>query len=61
MATPYVDKSVCISCELCANMVPEVFRMGDDGFAECFDPQGAPEEKIQEAMDSCPVNCIHWQ
>jgi len=61
MATAYVDKNVCISCELCVNMVPEVFRMGDDGFAEVHDQQGAPEDKIQDAMDSCPVNCIHWE
>lgn len=61
MATPYVDKGVCISCELCVNMIPGVFRMGDDGFAEAYNPVGAPEEKIQEAVDSCPVNCIHWK
>jgi len=58
---PYVDQDVCISCELCVNMVPEVFRMAESGFAEVHDPLGASEDKIQEAIDSCPVNCIHWQ
>jgi ferredoxin len=58
---PYVDQDVCISCELCVNMVPEVFRMEDSGFAEVYDPMGAAEDKIQEAIDSCPVNCIHWE
>jgi ferredoxin len=59
--TPYVDQDVCISCNLCADTTPEVFRMNDDGLAEVFDPAGASEERIQEAMDVCPVTCIHWQ
>jgi len=29
--------------------------------AEIHNPEGATEEKIQEAMDSCPVECIHWE
>ncbi|HEY6838211.1 MAG TPA: ferredoxin [Geobacteraceae bacterium] len=58
---PYVDQAVCISCELCVNTVPEVFRMSSDGVAEVYDPAGAPEERIQEAVDNCPVACIHWE
>ncbi len=59
--TPIVDQDVCISCNLCADTVPEVFRMNDDGLAEVYDPTGAPEDKIQEAIDACPVTCISWQ
>lgn len=59
--TPYVDQDVCISCNLCVDTVPEVFRMNDDSVAEVYDPTGAPEDKIQEAIDICPVACIHWQ
>jgi ferredoxin len=41
---------------------PEVFRLNEAlGHSEVNDPQGAPAEKIQEAMDQCPVQCIHWQ
>ncbi len=58
---PYVDQDVCISCRLCVETVPEVFRMNEDDLAEVFDPLGAPEEKIQEAIDGCPVNCISWE
>ena len=58
---PYVDQAICISCEVCVNMVPAVFRMGEDGLAEAFDPTGASEKEIQDAIDNCPVNCIHWQ
>ncbi len=58
---PYVDQDVCISCRLCADSLPEVFSMNDDDLAEVHDPSGAPEDKIQEIMEMCPVACIHWQ
>ena len=57
---PYVDQDSCIGCGLCASIVPAVFRMNADNLSEVHDPAGAPEEKIQEAIDSCPVACIHW-
>lgn len=59
---PWVDQDVCISCGLCTDNVPEVFRFADNGKAECYDPTGASEEEIQNnAIDVCPVACIHWQ
>ncbi|RNC66350.1 MAG: ferredoxin [Desulfuromonadales bacterium] len=58
--TLYVDKDVCISCGLCVETAPEVFRFDDNNLAEVFDPAGASEETIQEAIDACPVSCIHW-
>lgn len=58
---PYVDQDACISCGLCTDTVPEVFRMNDDNLAEVYEPAGAPVEKIQEAVDGCPVSCIYWQ
>ena len=61
MAIPYVDQVVCIGCEICVSTVPEVFRMTENSVAEVFDPEGAPTERIQEAMDACPVACIHWE
>jgi ferredoxin len=40
---------------------PEVFRLNENlGHSEVINPHGAPEEKIQEALDQCPVQCIHW-
>jgi ferredoxin len=56
-----VNEDECISCGLCVANLPAVFRFDDDGKAECFDPEGAPEEDIQaNAIDICPVSCIHW-
>lgn len=58
---PYVDKEACISCGVCVDTVPTVFRFDADMKAEVFDPSGDAEETIQEAMDLCPASCIHWR
>jgi len=58
----WVDQDECIACGLCAQNVPNVFRINDDGKAECYDPNGSSEEDIQQnAIDVCPVACIHWK
>src|SRR3970282_2206970 len=58
---PYVVKDECTECGVCVDTVPTVFRMDDNNKAEVFDPNGAREAEIQEAMDLCPVACIHRQ
>jgi len=58
---PYIDQEECVGCGNCEEMCPEVFRLNEDGEAEVHDPEGASEDKIQEALDSCPVECIHWE
>lgn len=59
---PWVDKEECTGCELCVSNLPDVFRMDDDDLAECYNAKGATEEEIQEdAIEACPVECIHWQ
>lgn len=57
----YVDQEVCIGCGLCVSIVSEVFRLNDAGVSEVHNQVGSTRAKIQEAMDSCPVNCIHWR
>ncbi|ACX52719.1 ferredoxin family protein, putative [Ammonifex degensii KC4] len=58
---PYIETSECMACGTCEVLVPEVFRLDPDkGYAEVINPHGAPEDKIQEAIDSCPAECIHW-
>lgn len=57
-----VNQDDCISCGLCVGNLPDVFRFNDDGKAECFDASGASEDDIQrDAIDICPVSCIHWE
>lgn len=55
-----VDQQACIGCGLCVSIIPEVFRLNDAGVSEVHNQLGSTEAKIQEAIDSCPVNCIHW-
>jgi ferredoxin len=60
--TAFVDQDICIGCGICVGNLPDVFHFASNGKAECFDPNGASEEEIQlQAMDVCPVACIHWK
>ena len=58
---PVIETDECIACGNCEAVCPQVFLLNENlGHSEVINPQGAPEEKIQEAMDQCPVQCIHW-
>ena len=68
---PVVDPDCCIGCEVCTHVCPEVFRMegdeeghghdhGHDHHAIVHNPTGAPDAKIEQAMDNCPSACIYW-
>jgi ferredoxin len=46
---------------VCIDVVPSVFRFDAENLAEVYDPKGADEAAIQEAMDLCPVSCISWE
>lgn len=64
-----VDKDDCTSCNLCVDTVPEYFRMDDDDIAETHNDGSNLNEanvsdndndKVQEAIDDCPGECIIW-
>jgi ferredoxin len=58
---PVIDEEACIGCGACEEMCPEVFKMNESlGFALVVNPGGADVDKIAEAMEACPVNCITW-
>jgi ferredoxin len=57
----YIDQDECISCGACVDSCPDVFQMNDDNLAEIYNATGASEEEIQDAIDCCPVTCIHWE
>jgi ferredoxin len=57
---PWVEKDECISCGICAQKCPRVFRLDARGKSVCYNPEGASEEEIRRAIELCPVSCIVW-
>lgn len=57
----YVDENICIGCKHCAHVASNTFYIEPDhGRSRVFNQDGDTEELIDEAIDTCPVNCIHW-
>ena len=56
-----VDKDICIGCGLCEGTDPDVFRMDGDKAEVYADVDDIHKDKVQEAIDSCPVSAISWQ
>ncbi|MXZ83359.1 MAG: 4Fe-4S dicluster domain-containing protein [Synechococcus sp. SB0666_bin_14] len=57
----WVDESVCIGCRYCANVCPNTFLIEPDfGRSRAVRQDGDSTQRIQEAVDTCPVDCIHW-
>ncbi|CAB1238902.1 Ferredoxin [Ruminococcaceae bacterium BL-4] len=55
-----LDRSGCISCGLCAEACPEVFRIANDGVAEVYqeDIPAGIKDKAVKAQEGCPVSVI---
>ncbi|XP_066362392.1 chaperone protein dnaJ C76, chloroplastic-like isoform X2 [Miscanthus floridulus] len=56
----FVDEFTCIGCKNCANICPGVFEIEEDFGRSRVYSQSGSTELIQDAIDSCPVDCIHW-
>jgi ferredoxin len=62
MAKPFfIDDEECISCGSCAEICPECFSFKDE-----MSPAGVISfdceiDLIEEAMENCPTQCIHWE
>ena len=57
----YVDEHSCIGCTYCSTTARSTFFMEEDhGRARVFNQAGDSDELIEEAVDTCPVNCIHY-
>ncbi|MFN6515447.1 MAG: ferredoxin [Nostoc sp. CreGUA01] len=57
----YVDEITCIGCKHCAHVARNTFYIeADYGRSRVIRQDGDAEEIIQEAIDTCPVDCIHW-
>lgn len=57
----YVDEHSCIGCTNCAMIAQSTFFMDDEhGRARVFQQWGDDDETIQVAIETCPVDCIHY-
>lgn len=57
----YVDEITCIGCKHCAHVARNTFYIEPDyGRSRVVRQDGDSQEIIQEAIDTCPVDCIHW-
>jgi len=57
----YVDEHTCIGCTNCAMVAQSTFFMEEDmGRARVFQQWGDDDETIQVAIETCPVDCIHY-
>jgi ferredoxin len=57
-----IDADECIGCESCVELCAEVFAFNEaEEIAEVIMPEGGPEDCIEEAIETCPVECIRWE
>ena len=57
-----IDTGECLGCESCVELCPEIFAMNENNEkAEVILPEGGSTECIEEAMATCPAECIHWE
>jgi ferredoxin len=57
-----IDADECVGCQTCVELCPDVFTFNDASEkAEVVKEEGGLEDCIEEAMSSCPVECIKWE
>lgn len=57
----YVDEVTCIGCKHCAHVAGNTFYIEPDyGRSRVMRQDADSPDLIQEAIDTCPVDCIHW-
>ena len=57
----WVDESACIGCQYCVHVATNTFIVDEDlGRARVIRQNGDDPKVVQEAIDTCPVDCMHW-
>ena len=57
----WVDEGTCIGCRYCAHVATNTFVIEPHhGRSRAIRQDGDTSSLIQEAIDTCPVDCIHW-
>jgi len=55
-----IDEDLCTACGVCTDLVPDVFALEDEPWAEVIVetvPEGL-EDDVQEAVEECPTEAI---
>ncbi len=56
-----IDEDECVGCESCVELCPEAFEFDEStGIAKVVNP-AAEDDCVEEAMESCPADCIRWE
>jgi ferredoxin len=55
---PRIDRDACTGTASCARIAPTVFEIDDEVIAVVVDPNGADEETLREAAESCPWGAV---
>ena len=55
-----VNKDACIGCGACSAVAPNVFELGDDGYAnvKVEEVSDADKSAVVEASEGCPTSAI---
>ena len=57
-----IDADECIGCETCVELCPDIFAFDEDaGKAVVTKAEGGDEDCIEEAIASCPGECISYE
>lgn len=57
-----IDEDECVGCESCVDLCPDVFEFEQDTEkAKVIKPEGGDEVCVEEAIDTCPTECISWE
>jgi len=57
----YIVEDECIACGTCAETCPNCFHFEEGMDVAQVKGFDCPEDEIEEAIDNCPAQCIHWQ
>lgn len=57
-----IDPECCIGCGACAELCPDIFEMdGRTGKAHVIVFDVNDRKCVDEAVETCPVECISWE
>ena len=57
----WVDEAKCIGCQYCVHVASNTFTVDEfHGRSRAIRQDGDSSDVIQEAIDTCPVDCIDW-